>query len=101
MIFTYRYGMFYSEQTVGEGGSDKVANYTEEQWNAKKEELMEKCFDCFAEHGLHGTGIRVLANECGFYHTKLYTYFKDLDDLIIQSTEYCMRWKRILWRKLR
>ena len=36
------------------------------------------------------TGIRVLASECGFNHTKLYTYFKDLDDLIIQSTEYCM-----------
>ena len=67
-----------------------MANYTEEQWNAKKAELMEKCFDCFAEHGLHGTGIRVLASECGFNHTKLYTYFKDLDDLIIQSTEYCM-----------
>ncbi len=67
-----------------------MANYTEEQWNAKKAELMEKCYDCFAEHGLHGTGIRVLANECGFNHTKLYTYFKDLDDLIIQSTEYCM-----------
>ena len=55
-----------------------MANYTEEQWNAKKAELMEKCFDCFAEHGLHGTGIRVLASECGFNHTKLYTYFKDL-----------------------
>ena len=67
-----------------------MANYTEEQWNANKAELMEKCYDCFAEHGLYGTGIRVLANECGFNHTKLYTYFKDLDDLIIQSTEYCM-----------
>ena len=70
--------------------SDSMANYTEEQRKAKKEELMEKCFDCFAEHGLHGTGIRVLASECGFNHTKLYTYFEDLDDLIIQSTEYCM-----------
>ena len=67
-----------------------MANYTQEQWNAKKEELMEQCFDCFARHGLHGTGIRILAKECGFNHTKLYTYFKDLDDLIIQSTEHCM-----------
>ena len=67
-----------------------MANYTEEQWSAKKVELMEKCFDCFAKHGLHGTGIRILARECGFNHTKLYTYFKDLDDLIIQSTEHCM-----------
>ena len=60
-----------------------MANYTEEQWKAKKAELMEQCFDCFAKHGLHGTGIRILARECGFNHTKLYTYFKDLDDLII------------------
>ena len=67
-----------------------MANYTEEQWNAKKAELMEQCFECFARHGLHGTGIRILARECGFNHTKLYTYFKDLDDLIVQSTAYCM-----------
>lgn len=67
-----------------------MANYTEAQWNAKKTELMEKCYQCFSEHGFHGTGIRILATECGFNHTKLYTYFKDLDDLIVQSTEYCM-----------
>ena len=67
-----------------------MANYTEEQWNAKKVELMEQSFDCFARHGLHGTGIRVLASECGFNAARLYTYFQDLDDLIIQSTEYCM-----------
>lgn len=67
-----------------------MANYTQQQWEANKAELMEKCYECFAEHGLHGTGIRILASECGFNHTKLYTYFKDLDDLIIQSTEYSM-----------
>ncbi len=67
-----------------------MANYTQQQWEANKAELMEKCYECFAEHGLHGTGIRILASECGFNHTKLYTYFKDLDDLIVQSTEYSM-----------
>ena len=39
---------------------------------------MGKCFDCFAEYGLHGTGIRVLANEYGFNHTialKMIVYF--------------------------
>ena len=67
-----------------------MANYTKEQWNAKQEALMEKCFDCFAEHGLQGTGIRALAKHCGCTTNMLYTYFKNLDDLIIQSTEYCM-----------
>ena len=67
-----------------------MANYTKEQWNAKKEALMEKCYDCFAEYGLHGTGIRALGKHCGCTPNMLYTYFENLDDLIIQSTEYCM-----------
>ena len=67
-----------------------MANYTEAQWNAKKAELMETCFTGFAELGLHGTGIRTLAKHCGYNTSMIYTYFKDLDDLIIQSTEYCM-----------
>lgn len=68
-----------------------MANYTAEHFEEKKNEIMEKCFDCFAENGLYGTGIRALGKHCGFNHAVLYTYFKDLDDLIIQSTEYCMR----------
>ena len=67
-----------------------MANYTEAQWNAKKAALMEKCYNGFADLGLHGTGIRVLAKHCGYNASMIYTYFEDLDDLIIQSTEYCM-----------
>lgn len=67
-----------------------MANYTKEQFIRKKNEFMEKSFECFAEKGLHGTGIRALGEYCGCNHTMLYTYFRDLDDLIIQSTEYCM-----------
>ena len=67
-----------------------MANYTKEQWRAKQEALMEKCFDCFAEYGLHGTGIRALAKHCGCTSNMLYTYFENLDDLIVQSTEFCM-----------
>ena len=67
-----------------------MANYTEAQWNAKKIELMEKCFEGFTELGLHGTGIRTIGRHCGYNPSMIYTYFKDLDDLIIQSTEHCM-----------
>ncbi len=67
-----------------------MAVYTKEQFLAKKIDLMEKCYECFAEHGLHGTGIRALGKYCGCNPAVLYTYFEDLDDLIIQSTEYCM-----------
>lgn len=62
----------------------------EEQFLNKKTELMEKCFDCFAENGMHGVGIRALAQHCGCNSATLYTYFENLDDLIIQSTEHCM-----------
>lgn len=57
---------------------------------AKKENLMKMCYECFAENGLSGTGIRALGKYCGCNPSVLYTYFEDLDDLIIESTEYCM-----------
>lgn len=51
---------------------------------------MEACYNCYAENGLHGTGISALAEACGVSRAALYTYFDDIDDLILQSTEYCM-----------
>lgn len=56
----------------------------------KKKQIMEACYDCYAKNGLHGTGISALAEACGVSKATLYTYFADLDDLIVQSTEYCM-----------
>lgn len=64
--------------------------YSEERHNARKVELMEKCYECFALNGLGNTGIRALGKYCDCNSATLYLYFKDLDDLIIQSTEYCM-----------
>lgn len=58
--------------------------------NRKKAELMEKCFDCYAQHGLTNVGIKGLAEACGVSVASLYTYFDDLDDLIVKSTEHCM-----------
>lgn len=62
----------------------------EEQFQKKKTEIMEKSFECFAENGLSSVGIRTLGQHCGCNSATLYTYFKDLDDLIVQSTAYCM-----------
>ena len=61
-----------------------------EQHDAKKAELMEKCFACYAENGLTGTGMKALAQACGCTPGNLYLYFDDLDDLIVQSTVHCM-----------
>lgn len=56
----------------------------------KKAEIMEKCFECYAENGFNAVGIRGLAKACGITSGSLYTYFEDFDDLIVQSTEHCM-----------
>ena len=54
MIFSYRlYYALFRTNDLNERG-DQVANYTEAQWNDKKIELMEKCFNGFAELELHG-----------------------------------------------
>lgn len=67
-----------------------MAVFNKEAHEARKNALMEKCFACYAENGLSGVGIRTLGQYCGTNPANLYTYFKDVDDLIVQSTEYCM-----------
>ena len=62
----------------------------EQQHQAKKIHIMEKCFECYAEHGLTGTGVKMLAEACGCTPGNLYVYFKSLDELIIEATAHCM-----------
>ena len=66
----------------------KVRN--EITYQIKKETIMEACFNCYADNGLQGTGIKTLAKASGVSSAALYTYFENLDDIILQSTEYCM-----------
>ena len=51
---------------------------------------MERCFECYAENGFTGTGIKALAAACGCTTGNFYAYFKNLDELIIESTAHCM-----------
>ena len=60
---------------------------TKEQHNERKKEIMEKCFECYAENGLTGTGIKALAKACGCTTGNLYSYFSSVDELIIESTD--------------
>ena len=62
----------------------------EQARQAKKIDIMEKCYDCYAENGLYSVGIKAIAEACGCNSATLYLYFDNLDDLIIQSTAYCM-----------
>ncbi len=67
-----------------------MAVFNEKNHEAKKIELMKRCFECYADNGLSGVGIRDLGRYCETNPANLYTYFKDVDDIIIQSTGYCM-----------
>ena len=71
-------------------GENLLRTVNEEARTAKKIEIMEKCFDCYAESGLTAVGVKAIANACGCNVASLYQYFENLDDLIIQSTEHCM-----------
>ena len=67
-----------------------MSRLNEQQKSLRKNEIMEQCFECYAEHGFNGTGIKTLAEACGCTSANLYLYFEDLDDLVVQSTAYCM-----------
>ena len=71
-------------------GENLLRTVNEEARRAKKIEIMEKCFDCYVENGLTVVGVKAIADACGCNVASLYQYFDNLDDLIIQSTEYCM-----------
>lgn len=62
----------------------------EELHEKKKREIMEQCFACYAEYGLHNVGIKTLGKYCGMSSGVIYNYFESLDDLIVQATEHCM-----------
>ena len=54
-------------------------------------DIMEKCFDCYAQNGLSSVGVKAIAKACGCSGASLYQYFDNLDDLIVRSAEHCMR----------
>ena len=63
---------------------------TQEYKEKKKKEIMEKCFECYCDNGLRNTGIKELGKYCGMTSANLYSYFNNVDELIIQSTAYCI-----------
>ena len=60
----------------------------EEARREKQIEIMETCFDCYAENGFTSVGVKAIARACGCSSGSLYQYFDNLDDLIVQATEY-------------
>ena len=96
VIFTERptCGILWIDRMVGQFMKNtKVALMKERDevaFQQRKARIMEACFSCYAERGLNGTGIQALAEACGLSKASLYTYFGSLDELIVESTAYCM-----------
>ena len=55
----------------------------EEERRAKKTAIMEKSFECYADNGFYGTGMKALTEYCGCNIAIFYRHFENLDDLII------------------
>lgn len=53
-------------------------------------ELLKICFDTFCESGLENTGMKKLADACGITNGALIYYFGSKDNLVTESTAYCM-----------
>lgn len=64
--------------------------FNSKQHQQRKEEIMKKAYDYYAEYGLSNVGIKDLGKACNMAPGVIYNYFDSLDDLILQSTEYCM-----------
>lgn len=56
----------------------------------KRTELLEKCFECFCKNGIEGTSTKLLAEACGMSSGNIFHYFQTKDEIIIDSTAYCM-----------
>lgn len=51
---------------------------------------MTASYEYLASHGLYGTGAAAIAKACGIPGSTLFYYFGTLDELIIESTAFCM-----------
>ncbi len=65
--------------------SIKQNNYQE-----RKIELLERCFDVFCEHGLENTTLLMLSKACGITNATMLYYFGSKDNIIIKATAHCM-----------
>ena len=57
---------------IDEEGGNLLRTVNEEARRAKQIEIMEKCYDCYAENGLTAVGVKAIADTCGCNVASLY-----------------------------
>ena len=66
----------------------------EEVRRATQIEIMEKCFDRYAENGFSSVGIKAIAKACGLSAAALYLYFDNLTAMAAQAAMAVRRVKK-------
>lgn len=56
----------------------------------RKIEFLNTCFDTFCQYGLENTSMFQLSQACGVTNGTLIYYFGNKDNIVIESTAYCM-----------
>ncbi len=51
----------------------------------RREMILERAFELFAEEGFAGVTYQKIANRCGISRTSIYKYFKDKDEIFIYA----------------
>lgn len=57
---------------------------------SRKIEFLKICFDTFCQYGLENTSMLQLSQACGVTNGTLIYYFENKDNIVIESTAYCM-----------
>ena len=66
-------------------GRVRLRTVNEEVRRATQIEIMEKCFDRYAENGFSSVGIKAIAKACGLSAAALYLYFDNLTAMAAQA----------------
>ena len=56
----------------------------------RREIFLETCFSVFCKNGLESTSLQMLADACGVTKGTLIYYFSTKDNIVTESTAYCM-----------
>ena len=57
----------------------------------QKDVVLKECFECLVKTGIEGASINSISNATGMAPSSLYYWFRDKDEIMLDSTEYGLR----------
>jgi AcrR family transcriptional regulator len=61
----------------------------------RKQQIIQAAITIMAEHGLHGTTTRRIAEEVGVSEPALYKYFPGKKELLLEALADCLAWIKL------